>query len=273
MVRIRTVRLRGLTAVWLVAASGALAADWSGSERGQVGGGVGGTRERDLVSDGGSAIPDGFLRASSTSPGGETRALRRRRHLRHRRPRASLTQPEQDTLIQSATLLATAFLPRGSAVNLEGRARDRRGAERDYTRPRMARGVGEFQPDDPARLSHLRRVAPLPVLGAGAPPDFLRARGRLVGAVPLQQAALHRHLRRVLIPHVQRHRVRPRERHGPHAHRDGPGAARPAVNVGGFVHVEESAQLQKIDDHTQSFGEKFTQHRIGLLLGVALPWS
>src|SRR5262245_36363145 len=111
MVRPRTVRLRGMTAVWLVASIPALGADWTGSVRGQVSGGVDSNPGRDFVSDGGASTPDGFLQGIVNLSGGVATGPFVVDATYDFGGRKFITQPRQDTLIQSATLVATALLP------------------------------------------------------------------------------------------------------------------------------------------------------------------
>ena len=60
--------------------------------------------------------------------------------------RKFVTQPEADTVIQNARLDGTVPLGKAFAVGVSGHARDRRGADRDYT-DLLGEGVVDFMPD------------------------------------------------------------------------------------------------------------------------------
>jgi hypothetical protein len=146
MVRTSTVRVC-LTVFGLLCSAAASAADWSGSARGQISGGVDTNPGREFISDGGNATPDAFVQGIVNLAGGVAGGPFAVDGTYDVGARKFITQYQQNTVVQSATLLATAFLPHGFSLNLEGRARDRRGADRDYT-DLVANLVLAFAPDN-----------------------------------------------------------------------------------------------------------------------------
>jgi hypothetical protein len=189
--------------------------------------------------------------------------------------RKFITQPEQDTIIQSATLLATAFLPRGFSISLDGRARDRRGAERDYT-DLVADLMVEFQPD--AQLDFRVR--------GGAHRFIFWVPGTFRESFYAPEAGLS-----VRYRFNKRHSISLfgdisfRTFNSPQFEPEGDqvvpkdGTVRndtyflagAAYTFKGPVNVTLSYAY--LDSSSNSFGESYRQHRIGLLFGVTLPWE
>lgn len=125
--------LRGaLIAVLLVGS--AARADFQGRVRLWVGPGVDSNAKREFVSSGVATTPDGFL-FGLLQLDGQLRVLERVRVLGAYDvgARKFFTQPTEDTIVQSAQLEGTVTFLDLFAFGVLGRARDRRGADRDYT--------------------------------------------------------------------------------------------------------------------------------------------
>lgn len=110
------------------------AADVRGNARLWLGGGLDTNARRDFVSSGVGTVPDGFLFALAQLDGQVTFAERLRLVGGYDGAvRKFVRLPSEDTLVQSAFVEGTVALGSLFAIGVTGRARDRRGAERDYT--------------------------------------------------------------------------------------------------------------------------------------------
>src|SRR5262249_6796579 len=123
----------GLTTVLLSllpAAAGAV--DLSGRARAWVGGGVDTNPPRNFIGPNETSNPDAVAQGIVNLSGalaGERGQLSAGYDIGGRK---FITQQLQDTLVQSAELDGVLWLPHGFGFALTGRARDRRGADREY---------------------------------------------------------------------------------------------------------------------------------------------
>lgn len=135
-----------LTLVILLSAARAPAADFQGRARLWLGPAFDSNAPRDFVSSGVPTAADGFLYGLGQLEG----ALRLGERVRLSggydiSGRKFVFLPREDTLVQAAQLEATVAFANYFAVGVAGRARDRRGAERDYT-DLQGGGVLDFFP-------------------------------------------------------------------------------------------------------------------------------
>ncbi|MBK7859290.1 MAG: hypothetical protein IPJ65_11850 [Archangiaceae bacterium] len=120
--------------VLLLGSATAGAVDFSGRARANLGGGIDSNAPRDFVSpDAGALLIDGMVQGIANLAGtlqGERGAITGSYDVGARK---FFRLPHEDTVIQTAQLDASLWLPAGFGLGLTGRARDRRGADRDYT--------------------------------------------------------------------------------------------------------------------------------------------
>jgi hypothetical protein len=271
------VRLSHLTALVVLASVPALAAEWSGSARGQISAGVDTNPGRDFISDGGTATPDGFAQAIVNLAGGVDVGPLSVDATYDFGGRKFVTQPQDDTIIQSASVFATVFMPRGFSLGLEGRARDRRGAERDYT-DLMSDLVLGYAPDNQLDFR----------LRGGYHRFLFWVEGGFRESFWAPEAGLtvrYRFNKHHSISFFGDYSYRTYNSPIYELQVDGsvqpdPGTVRvdPYFAVGASYSykgpVNVTLSYSYIDNTgTQSYGEKYSQHRIGLLFGVAIPWD
>src|SRR5438105_2928265 len=123
-----------LAAVVILVSASAGAVDFAGRARAAVSGGIDTNPRRDFVSPDAGATPtdavlQGVANLSATLQG-ERGALSGSYDLGARK---FILLSTEDTVIQSLQLEGTLWLGAGFALGLSGRARDRRGADRDYS--------------------------------------------------------------------------------------------------------------------------------------------
>jgi len=138
--------LRRALTLALIASSLARAGDFQGHARLWVGPGFDSNAKREFVSTGNATTPDAFffglgqldasLFLGDFFHAGGTYDVAARKFI---------TQPSEDTIVQAAQLEATFQFLKYFAFGVSGRARDRRGAERDYT-DLQGGGVLDFVP-------------------------------------------------------------------------------------------------------------------------------
>lgn len=125
---------RSLLTFVVLSSLAAQAGDFQGRARLWVGPGVDSNAKREFVSKDVATDPDGFLYGLLQLDGQLTFAERFRVLGAYDiAGRKFLTQPTEDTVVQSAQLEATVAFLNLFQFGLAGRARDRRGADRDYT--------------------------------------------------------------------------------------------------------------------------------------------
>ena len=138
--------LRALLPLTLLLSVQSLAADLSGHARLWVGPGFDSNATRDFVSTGQTTWPDGFLYGVGSVDG---TALFERVSLFGAYDiagRKFITQPLEDTVLQTAELNASVTLTKAISVGVVGRARDRRATDRGYTDLSTA-AILDFRPD------------------------------------------------------------------------------------------------------------------------------
>ncbi len=136
-----------VVALALTWASFAEAADVRGSARLWAGPGYDTNARRDFVSAGVPTSGDGFFYGLGVLEG---RVDFERAHLLASYDvagRKFVTQPSEDTIVQNLQLDGTVALGKSFSAGLSGRARDRRGADRDYS-DLFGQGVVAFTPDE-----------------------------------------------------------------------------------------------------------------------------
>jgi hypothetical protein len=252
-----------------------MGADWSGSARGQVSGGVDTNPGRDFISDGGTATPDGFIQGIVNLAGGVAAGAFALDGAYDVGGRKFITQPEQDTLVQSALLTGTAFLPRGFALSVDGRARDRRGAERDYT-DLMTDAALSFAPDNQldfrVRGGYHRFLYWVP--GAFRQ-SFYAGEGGLSARYRFNKHhAINAFGELSYRTYNSAQYVKTDDGAAPAdgtVRHDTYFLAGASYTFRGPVNITLSYAY--LDASSDSYGESLTQHRIGLLFGVTLPWQ
>lgn len=127
-------RARLVTCVLVLASCAARAADFRGAGRIWAGLGFDSNARRDYTSAGSPTPSDGFAFGLGHLQGALTFAERFRLLGSYDLAgRKFLLAPSEDTVVQDANLELTAAVGRTLALGVLGRARDRRGAERDYS--------------------------------------------------------------------------------------------------------------------------------------------
>jgi hypothetical protein len=276
------VRPPNLPVLCVLASTAALGADFSGSVRGWVGGGVDTNPARDFISpDGGAAVPDGFLQGIVNLNGGVGVGPFEVDGTYDIGARKFITQPSQDTVIQSATLLATLFLPKGFSLNIDGRARDRRGAERDYSDLLADFALGyapDGQLDFRIRAGAHRFIFWVP---EGYRESFFGPEAGITARYRFNKHHAFNAFGEVSFRTFNSPQYKPND--------DPTQPDVSAVPIPGTIRgdtyflvgasytykgpVNATLSYSYLDSTSNSFGESYRQHRIGLLVGVALPWE
>ncbi len=139
--------MRHVTLALLLLAPLVEAAELRGAARGWLGPGIDTNPARETLSPGYSTLPDGFLYGLVQLEGSVDFEKARVAATYDIAARKFVAQAAQDTLVQSAQVETTVALGRSFAAGLAGRARDRRGADRDYS-DLIGEAVVDFRPDD-----------------------------------------------------------------------------------------------------------------------------
>jgi hypothetical protein len=253
----------------------ASAADWSGSARGQLSGGVDTNPGREFISDGGSATPDGFVQGIANLAGGVAGGPFALDGTYDVGGRKFITQPKEDTVVQSALLTGTAYLPRGFAVSIDGRARDRRGADRDYT-DLVSDLALSFAPD--SQLDFRLRGGYhrfLYWVENGFRESYYAGEGGLSARYRFNKhhafnAFGELSYRTFNSPQYVKTDDGAMAMDGTVRH-DTYFLAGASYSYKGPINLTLSYAY--LDSSSDSYGESYRQHRIGLLFGVALPWE
>jgi hypothetical protein len=269
------VRPRHLTAVLLLCSTSAKAVDLGGAVRGWVGAGVDSNPPRDYVSPGNSTTTDGVLQGILNLAGSLSGQRGRIDATYDLGARNFLTQGNEDTVVQSLVVDATLWLPGPFAAVFEGRVRDRRGAQRDYS-DLVAEVELEYQPSQ----------LDFRIYGAAhrfifwdqedfassfyAPEAGLFARYRfnrhhsvsVFGDVSFRtfnsDVNVHQPDGTITIDTTM-------TRHDFFALVGASYSYKGPVNI--------TVSYSYLDSSSNSFGESYSQHRIGLVVGIALPWQ
>lgn len=263
-----------LTLVLVLAATRATAADFVGRARVWLGPALDTNAPRDFVSPGVGTQADLFLFGLGQLEG----SVRVGERLRAQGSydvsgRKFILLPREDTLVQAAQLEATVAFARFFAFGLLGRARDRRGAERDYT-DLQGGALLDFLPSAQVDVrvqvsAHRFWFYNRPEYGFLGPDGSLTARYRF----------------------ERRHAVSLFGAYGPRRY-DGDARARPlpegtepppavrrqdvtfGAGVGytyrGPLHL--SLSYAYFDQSSNSWGESLKRHRLSVTGGFSLPW-
>lgn len=264
-----------LTLVLLLAALPAPAADFQGRARLWLGPALDTNAPRDFVSSGVGTQPDVFFFGLGQLEG----ALRVGERLRlvgsyDISGRKFIFLPKEDTLVQAAQLEATVSFANHFAVGVAGRARDRRGAERDYT-DLQAGGVLDFYPSPQVDVrvqvnAHRFWFYNRPEYGFFGPDGSLTARYRFDKrhAVSVSGAYSPRDY-----DGDARSRPLPEGTEPPPAVRrkDVTFGAGAAYSYRGPFHF--SFSYGYFDQTSNSYGESIKRHRLNATAGLRLPWQ
>jgi hypothetical protein len=261
------------TALLLVlGAGGAAAADFEGQARAWLGPGFDSNARRDHVSPGVATQPDAFLFALGQL-GGSLRLAERvlLRGSYEVGGRLFLLLPGEDTVLQNAQLSAQVQATEWLRVGLAGRARDRRGADRDYTDLEGGLTV-DFVPDphltlgvevDAHRFLYWSRFA----VSFHGPEVQVTARYRFDRHHGLTAWGLYS-------PRAYDAAANPPPPGPPPA----PSLRADTVLGAGVAYAyrgpfQVSVSYAYLDDTSTSFGETLRRHRLSVAGGVSLPWE
>src|SRR4051794_29972866 len=126
-------RLRLILPLVTLLAGSAAAVELSGRARGWGGAGIDTNPRRDYVSPGTSTPVDGGAQGIANLSGALSGQRGELSGAYDVAGRKFFLLGSEDTIIQSAMLDGTLWLPRGFSLSVTGRERDRRSAERDYS--------------------------------------------------------------------------------------------------------------------------------------------
>jgi hypothetical protein len=265
--------VRATALLLVLVAGGAGAADFEGQARVWLGPGFDSNARRDYVSAGVATLPDAFLYALGQL-GGSLR-LGERVQLRGGYEvggRLFLLLPGEDTVLQSAQLSARVQATDWLLVGLAGRARDRRGADRNYTDLQGGLTL-DFVPDphlslavevDAHRFLYWSRFA----VSFHGPEVQVTARYRFDRHHGLTAWGL-------FSPRAYDAAANPRP---PPAPPPLPSLRADTVLAAGVAYAyrgpfQVSASYEYLDDTSTSYGETLRRHRLSVAGGVSLPWE
>jgi len=248
------------------------AADVRGAARGWVGPGFDSNAPRDTKSGSEPTQGDGFLYGLVQLEGAVDFERARVVGAYDIAARKFLLLPSEDTLVQNAQLESTFALGRAFAVGLSGRARDRRGAGRDYT-DLVGDALIDFTPDEAVDVrvrfgAHRFLYWPSFGYSFSGPEGSVSARYRLNrrhsaslsgGFNPRRYNALTHEIlgEPQLVPQVPR--------------TDSVMHASLSYSYRGPFHL--SVGYSFFDQASNSRGESMRRHRLSSTLGLRLPWE
>lgn len=250
-------------------------ADARGQVRAWLGPGFDSNAKRDYLSEKGSRLADGFLFGLVEAQGRLTVApWLRFRGAYDAAGRLFLLVPTENSVVQSAQLEAAASPTSWLSVGLLSRARDRRGAERDYTD--LSGGLTlDILPAAPVEvrltaLAHRFIYRPRFAASWWGPDGLLSVRYRVTRHHSL--LAFGQYAPRTYNA-VAEHPSGPAETPPP------PGVPRTDSVLGaglsyayrGAFHL--SAGYSYLDQTSNSWGETLRRHRLAVTGGVPLPWE
>lgn len=257
----------------MLLAAAAPAADFQAHGRVWTGPGFDSNSRRDYVSEGVATQPDGFLFALGQLDAFAVFFDRLRVAGAYDvGARKFFVGASEDTIVQSAQLESTVALGRYFQVGLAGRARDRRGAERDYT-DLVGGGVVDFLPD--AALDVRLAVSAHRFLfynrftySFWGPDSLLTARYRFNRRHSLSAFGMWN-------PRTYNAQATPYP--GPEGTEVSMPRRQDAVLGAGLTWMyrgpfQASVSYAYLDQTSNSFGETIRRHRIGLTGGFRLPW-
>lgn len=264
-----------LTFICLLTTTSASAADFQGRARLWLGPAIDSNAPRDFVSMNVGTQPDLFLFGLGTLEG----VLRLGERVRlvgsyDVSGRKFVRLPHEDTVVQAAQLEGTVSFAQFFAFGLSGRARDRRGAERDYT-DLQGGAVLDFLPD-PAVDVRLQVNAHRFLFYNRFEYSFWGPDGTL--------SARYRFNRRHSLSAFGAYNPRTynglaRARPGPEGSEPPPEMVRQDTVFGGGVGYSFrgpfhfSFSYSYADQTSNSYGESVKRHRLNATAGVRLPWQ
>lgn len=267
--------VRRVLTVVLLASAVAGAADFKGRARLWLGPGIDTNAKREFVSRDVKTAPDSFLYGLGQLEGVLTFAERFRVVGAYDvGGRKFLVFPSEDTLVQSAQLEASVTFMRYFAFGVSGRARDRRGAERDYT-DLQGGAVLEFFPSPAVevrgwinahRFLFYNRFA----YSFWGPDGGLNARYRFDRRHSLAAFGSF---------NPRTYNANARARPGPEGTEEDTGVPRADVVFGGGLTYSYRGPFHftfgysYFDQSSNSFGETVKRHRLGATGGFMLPWD
>jgi len=264
-----------LTFVSVLAATSAGAADFNGRARLWLGPAYDSNAPRDFVSTTVGTQPDVFLFGLAQLEG-VLRVGERFRFLGSYdlSGRKFITQPREDTLVQAAQLEGTVAFANSFAIGLAGRARDRRGAERDYT-DLQGGGVLDFFPSGQVDVrvqvnAHRFWFYNRPDYGFFGPDGTLTARYRFDRRHALSAFGAYNPR---LYDGDARDRPLPEGTEPPPARQrsDTVFGAGATYSFRGPFHF--SFSYSYFDQTSNSYGESIKRHRLNATGGFRLPWE
>lgn len=252
-----------------------VAADYRGNARLWLGGGLDTNARRDFVSTGVGTVPDGFLFVLAQLDGQAVFADRVRFVGGYDGAgRKFVRLPSEDTLVQSAFLEGTVALGPYFGVGVAGRARDRRGAERDYT-DLVGGLVLDFFPNEHADVrlnvsAHRFLFWKRFTYSYFGPDGTLSVRYRFNRRHSISLFGLYN-------PREYNAEAAPRP--GPEGQEPPPPMVRRDSYFGGGASYTYRGPFHLTlgyayyDQTSNSYGETIRRHRISATAGVRLPWK
>ena len=266
---------RTLTLILLLATTGASAVEFQGRARLWLGPALDTNARRDFVSPEVSPQPDIFLYGLGQLEGllrlGDRVRLIGSYDISGRK---FFLLPTEDTVVQSAQLEGTVSFAKYFAFGISGRARDRRGAERDYT-DLQGGALLDFQPDPAVDLrvqinAHRFLFYDRFAYSFWGPDGTISARYRFnrrhsISAFGAYNPRTYNGIARV--------------RPGPEGSEPPPDVTRADTVFGGGLSYSYRGPFHftfsysYMDQTSNSFGESVKRHRLNATAGFRLPWE
>lgn len=266
---------RALTLILLLTTTSASAADFQGRARLWLGPAYDSNAPRDFVSLKVPTQPDLFLFGLGTLEGvlrlGERVRLLGSYDVSGRK---FVFLPQEDTVVQAAQLEATVSFANFFAFGVAGRARDRRGAERDYT-DLQGGALLDFSPDPSVDLrvqinAHRFLFYNRFEYSFWGPDGSVSARYRFNRRHSVSVSGSY---------NPRTYNGDARTRPGPEGTEPGPAVTRADAVFGGGVSYSYRGPFHftfsygYFDQSSNSFGESVQRHRLNATAGVRLPWK
>lgn len=271
---------RALCLILSLVSAGAGAADFSGNARAWLGIGIDSNPRRDFVSPTISTPIDAFAGALISLNGTIDTEHVRLFGSYEIAGRKFILAGTEDTFIQSAFVDANSLLGQYFAVGISGRAKDRRGAQRDYTDLGLD-GYVEFTPDPHIVLKV--RAGPHRFLywnlfsssywGPSAGVSVLYRFNKRHSAFLLSDFEPHSHNANacVRIDTGDPNEVLCQFDPAPPRRSDAVISVAAGYTFRGPFHL--TAQYAYIDSSSNSFAETWRRHRVSATFGLRLPWD
>ena len=266
---------RAVTLLLVLSTPSASAIDFQGRARLWVGPAFDSNARRDFVSSGLATQPDLFLYGLGQLEGilrlGERVRISGSYDISGRK---FLVLPTEDTVVQAAQLEGTVSFAKYFAFGISGRARDRRGAERDYS-DLIGGALLDFLPDPSVdvrvqinahRFIFWNRFA----YSFSGPDGSLSARYRFNRRHSVSAFGSY---------NPRTYNAIARARPGPEGSEPPPEMTRRDAVFGGGLSYSYRGPFHftfsysYLDQASNSFGESVQRHRLNATLGVRLPWD